>query len=71
VFAAKSRIRLIRTAEGSTQIYTVNLSNIQKGNLPPTTCSRAALVYVPPGVMATIGYQLQALLFRSTSLRLR
>jgi polysaccharide export outer membrane protein len=64
VFAAKSRIRLIRTAEGKTQVYTVNLSNIQKGDLGTNYLLQGGdLVYVPPGVMATIGYQLQAVLF--------
>lgn len=64
VFAAKSRIRLIRTAEGKTQVYKVNLSAIQEGNLSTNYMLQGGdLVYVPPGVMATIGYALQAALF--------
>lgn len=63
-FAAKSRIRLIRTGEGKTQVYKVNLSNIQSGNMGTNYLLQGGdLVYVPPGVMAAIGYQLQALLF--------
>jgi polysaccharide export outer membrane protein len=64
VFAAKSRIRLIRTAEGKTQVFTVNLKAIEKGNLGTNYLLQGGdLVYVPPGVMATIGYALQAALF--------
>jgi len=63
-FAAKSRIRLIRTAEGNTVVYTVNLSQIEKGDLGTNYMLQGGdLVYVPPGVMATIGYALQAALF--------
>jgi polysaccharide export outer membrane protein len=63
-FAAKSRIRLIRTAEGKTQVYTVNLSNIEKGNLTTNYLLQGGdLVYVPPGIPAVIGYALQAALF--------
>jgi polysaccharide export outer membrane protein len=63
-FAAKGRVRLIRTAEGQTRVYSVNLSAIEKGNLTTNYVLQGGdLVVVPPGVMAMIGYQLQALLF--------
>jgi polysaccharide biosynthesis/export protein len=64
VYAATSRIRLIRTAESKTHVYTVNLSAIQSGDLRTNYLLQGGdLVYVPPGVMATIGYGLQAILF--------
>lgn len=64
VFAKTSRLRLIRTAENKVQVYTVNLSAIQKGDLRTNYLLQGGdLIYAPPGVMASIGYSLQALLF--------
>jgi polysaccharide export outer membrane protein len=64
VYAATSRLRLIRTAESKVQVYTVDLSAIQKGDLRTNYLLQGGdIVYVPPGVMATIGYALQAVLF--------
>jgi polysaccharide export outer membrane protein len=63
-FAAKGRIRLIRTQEGQTRVYTVNLKAIEKGNLSTNYVLQGGdLVVVPPGVMASIGYAVQAVLF--------
>jgi polysaccharide biosynthesis/export protein len=63
-FAAKGRLRLIRTQEGQTKVFKVDLGNIQKGDLATNYVLQGGdLIYVPPGIMATIGYQLQALLF--------
>ena len=64
VYAATSRLRLIRTAEGKVQVYTVNLSAIQKGDLRTNYLLQGGdIIYAPPGVMASIGYGLQAILF--------
>ncbi len=63
-FAAKGRVRLIRTQEGATRVYAVNLGAIEKGNLTTNYVLQGGdLIVVPPGVMATIGYALQAALF--------
>jgi polysaccharide biosynthesis/export protein len=64
VYAATSRLRLIRNTDGKVQVYTVNLSAIQKGDLRTNYLLQGGdLIYVPPGVMASIGYGLQAILF--------
>jgi polysaccharide export outer membrane protein len=64
VFAAKGRIRLIRAQEGKTAVYNVDLSAIQKGDMRTNYMLQGGdLVYVPPGVMASIGYAMQAALF--------
>jgi polysaccharide export outer membrane protein len=64
VYAATSRLRLIRTAEGKTQVYTINLSAIQKGDLRTNYLLQGGdLIYAPPGVMASLGYTMQAILF--------
>jgi polysaccharide export outer membrane protein len=63
-FAAKGRVRLIRTQESKTRLYSVDLGAIEKGNLTTNYVLQGGdLIVVPPGVMAMIGYQLQALLF--------
>jgi polysaccharide export outer membrane protein len=63
-FAAKGRIRLIRTQEGKARVYAVNLKAIEGGNLSTNYVLQGGdLIVVPPGVMATIGYALQAALF--------
>src|SRR5262245_1339008 len=64
VFAATSRVRLIRPNEGKTQVFVVDLASIQEGDLSTNYLLQGGdLVYVPPGVMASIGYQMQAILF--------
>jgi polysaccharide export outer membrane protein len=64
VYAATSRLRLIRTAEGKTQVYKVDLAAIQNGDMRTNYLLQGGdLIYVPPGVMASIGYTLQAVLF--------
>ena len=64
VFAAKSRILLIRSQENKTQVYTVDLDAIEEGDLRTNYLLQGGdLVYVPPGVMASIGYAVQAVLF--------
>lgn len=64
VFAATSRIRLIRPNEGKTQVFSVDLDSIQSGDLSTNYLLQGGdLLYVPPGVMASIGYTLEAVLF--------
>ena len=64
VFAAKGRLRLIRTAQDKVQVFKIDLSAIQDGDLRTNyTLQGGDLIYAPPGIMATIGYQLQAVLF--------
>jgi polysaccharide export outer membrane protein len=64
VYAATSRLKLIRTAEGKTQVFTINLKAIQDGDLRTNYMLQGGdLIYAPPGYMASIGYTLQAVLF--------
>lgn len=64
VYAATSRLKLIRTTEGKTQVFTINLKAIQDGDLRTNyTLQGGDLIYAPPGYMASIGYTLQAVLF--------
>ena len=64
VFANKDGIRLIRAAEGKASVFTVDLAAIQKGDMRTNYVLQGGdLLYVPPGLMASIGYAMQALLF--------
>jgi polysaccharide export outer membrane protein len=64
VFSATSRIRLIRTQDGKTHVYNIDLDAIQGGDLRTNYLLQGGdLVYVPPGIMASIGYAVQAALF--------
>lgn len=64
VFSARQRIRLIRTQDGKTHVYNVDLKAIERGDLRTNYLLQGGdLVYVPPGVMASIGYGVQAVLF--------
>jgi polysaccharide export outer membrane protein len=64
IFAAKSRIRVIRHEEGTTRLYLVNLSQIESGNLGTNILLQGGdLVYVAPSNWARVGYALQSALF--------
>jgi polysaccharide export outer membrane protein len=64
VFSARNRIRLIRTQDNSTHVYNVDLKAIERGDLRTNYLLQGGdFVYVPPGVMASIGYGVQAVLF--------
>ena len=63
-FGWMSRIRVIRSEGGETVIYRVNLSDIQRGDLSSDILlTEGDLIYVPPTIMARIGYAVQAILF--------
>jgi polysaccharide biosynthesis/export protein len=63
-FAAKGRVRLIRPGEGGTKVFNVDLGAIEKGNLSTNYVLQGGdLIVVPPGVMASIGYGVQSILF--------
>jgi polysaccharide export outer membrane protein len=64
VFANKDSIRLIRTAESTPKVFRVDLAAIQRGDMRTNYVLQGGdLIYVPPGMMASIGYAMQALLF--------
>ena len=64
LFAAKNRIRLIRFQDETTQIYRVNLSAIQNGDLRTNiTIQGGDLIVVPSSVSATIGHFLGNLFY--------
>jgi polysaccharide export outer membrane protein len=63
-FAAKSRIRVIRPQADKTQVYKVNLSAMEGGDLRTNMMLQGGdVVYVPPTVMASIGYKIRAIFF--------
>jgi len=64
IFANKDSIRLIRAGEGRAAVYRVDLAAIQRGDMRTNYVLQGGdLIYVPPGIMASIGYGLQGLLF--------
>ena len=64
VFSNSDNIRLIRTQDGKTSVYKVDLDAIQRGDLRTNYLLQGGdLVYVPPGLMASLGYAVQAALF--------
>ncbi len=64
LFAAKSRIKVIRHQDGRTHVYRVNLSALENGNLRSNILLLGGdVVVVPPTVSATIGYFLHGIFF--------
>jgi polysaccharide export outer membrane protein len=64
IFASKRKIRLIRTNGEATEVYIVNLKDIQNGDLSSNIMMRGGdMVVVPPNILARIGYGLQTMLF--------
>lgn len=64
LFAAKSRIRVIRYTDGGTQVLIADLEAIEKGDLSTNFLLHGGdLVIVPPSNWASVGYALQALFF--------
>jgi polysaccharide export outer membrane protein len=63
-FASEGKIRVIRTAGGQTVVHRVDLKAIRKGDLGTNLLLEPGdIVYVPPTVLARIGYAMQQLLF--------
>lgn len=64
LFAAKSRVRVIRPQGSTTEVYSVSLNAIENGDLSQNMLLKPGdIVVVPPTVMATIGYKLSELFF--------
>ena len=62
VFARKTKIRVVRSGGGETAVYLVNLDAIRSGDLSTNMLLRTGdIVYVPPTIMARIGYAANAL----------
>lgn len=63
-FASLGKVRVIRTGGGETVVYNVNLKAIQKGDLSTDILlAEGDIVYVPPTILARVGYAIQAVLF--------
>ena len=63
-FGWDSRIRVIRTVNGVTEILRVNLNAIRKGDLRTNLMLEPGdFIYVPPTIWARFGYALNTLLF--------
>lgn len=63
-FAWNSKIRVIRTMDGETQVHHVDLTKIRKGDQTTNMMLKPGdIVYVPPTILARIGYAINALLF--------
>ena len=63
-FAKLSAIRVVRTGPGGTQVLPVDLAAIRDGDLTTNLALEGGdIVYVPPTVLAQIGYAVQQLLF--------
>ena len=64
IFAAQNRIKLIRFQDETTQVYRVNLSAIQNGDLRTNIMIQGGdLIVVPSSVSATIGHFLGNLFY--------
>jgi polysaccharide export outer membrane protein len=64
MFASKRRVRVIRSGGGETVVFKVNLSAIQAGDLRSNILlATGDIVYVPPTLLARVGYHVSALLF--------
>ncbi len=63
-FGSDSRIRVIRTENGVTEVLRVDLNAIRKGDLSTNLMLQPGdFVYVPPTLWARFGYALNTLLF--------
>jgi polysaccharide export outer membrane protein len=69
LFAAKSRVRVVRPEGGTTQVYSVSLNAIENGDLSQNMLLRAGdIVIVPPTVLAAIGYKVSEVFFPFSTL---
>jgi polysaccharide export outer membrane protein len=63
-FAWNGRIRVIRSLDGETVVHRVDLTDIREGDLSTNLLLEPGdIVYVPPTILARIGYAIQAVLF--------
>ena len=63
-FASLNNVRVIRAMGQGSEIYDINLGDIQKGNLSTNiVVEEGDLIVVPPTFLAKIGYAFQMLLF--------
>jgi protein involved in polysaccharide export with SLBB domain len=64
LFAAKSRIKVIRHQDNQTRVYRVNLSAIEDGDLQTNILLQGGdLVVVPPTHWASVGHFFRALFY--------
>lgn len=64
MFGSKNKVRLIRTNGESTQMFIINLSKIENGDLSSNMVMRGGdMLVIPPNILAKIGYSMQMLLF--------
>ena len=63
-FASLGNVRVIRSEGDNTSVYRVNLKAIQAGDLATNLVLLPGdIVYVPPTLLARVGYAVQAVLF--------
>ncbi len=63
-FAAKSRVRVVRFDGNETQVFSVNLGAIERGDLRTNMLLAGGdLVVVPPTAFASVGYAVSAFFF--------
>jgi polysaccharide export outer membrane protein len=63
-FASLGGIRLIRTRAGETRIISIDLGDIQDGDLSTNyIVKKGDFIVVPPTILAKVGYVMQMLLF--------
>jgi polysaccharide export outer membrane protein len=64
IFGSKTKVRLIRTNGEATQVYIIDMASIEGGDLSSNMMMRGGdMLFVPPNVLAKIGYGLQVVLF--------
>jgi polysaccharide export outer membrane protein len=64
LFAWSSRIRVIRNLDGETEVHRVNLKDIQRGDQTTNMFLEPGdIVYVPPTILARIGYAINSVFF--------
>jgi polysaccharide export outer membrane protein len=63
-FASIGNIRVIRTSMDGTRVYPVNFGDIRRGDLTTNVALEGGdIIWVPPTLLARIGYVIQQILF--------